>query len=429
MRSGRARRRACARAARSSRRPSGPSMSPLSENATAHSPLAPAVADRLARDAHAAARDVHPVHRGRLLSPRASAPRGPGVGRDDVDARVDVAPVDVEHVVGSGRQRLDAPQALVVLVVLARQLGGDPSVEQDAPLPAPAPPRRPRTHWRSACCSSVSSPLHTCSLPNPNPNFISCFATPVRGGRQDAPIGGRGARAGRRPSRAVVIQLSCIGRAEPNDLRTILPALAEAAEAVDLDHSRLAAVLDWVQYRRELPRRRSWCARSAASPGDARRDGPLAEIAIDVRRAQGPAVRRAGRADRRPPLQGARADPRRPRVHPPRGLGAPVQERHLVVQPQLLAPPRRVGRDLPEGLRVGAARRRLRRDEPGVLGRADRRRSWRRSTASTSGPSCRTRSTCSSSASATASRPRCGWTRSPQRARSRAATTSRGCAT
>ena len=45
----------------------------------------------------------------------------------------------------------------------------------------------------------------------------------------------------------MVIQLTCIGRAQPSDLQTILPALAEAAEAVDLDHSRLAAVLDWVQ--------------------------------------------------------------------------------------------------------------------------------------------------------------------------------------
>ena len=50
----------------------------------------------------------------------------------------------------------------------------------------------------------------------------------------------------------MVIQLSCIGRARPGDLQAILPALAEAAEAVDLDHSRLAAVLDWVQYRRNF---------------------------------------------------------------------------------------------------------------------------------------------------------------------------------
>jgi len=40
--------------------------------------------------------------------------------------------------------------------------------------------------------------------------------------------------------------------ARPADLQEILPALAEAAEAIDLDHSRLAAVLDWVQYRRNF---------------------------------------------------------------------------------------------------------------------------------------------------------------------------------
>ena len=49
-----------------------------------------------------------------------------------------------------------------------------------------------------------------------------------------------------------MIQLSCIGRAQPEDLSGILPALAEAAAAVDLDHSRLAAVLDWVQYRKNF---------------------------------------------------------------------------------------------------------------------------------------------------------------------------------
>jgi hypothetical protein len=36
------------------------------------------------------------------------------------------------------------------------------------------------------------------------------------------------------------------GRAEPADLQSILPALAQAAASVDVEHSRLAAVLDWV---------------------------------------------------------------------------------------------------------------------------------------------------------------------------------------
>jgi Putative S-adenosyl-L-methionine-dependent methyltransferase len=85
----------------------------------------------------------------------------------------------------------------------------------------------------------------------------------------------------------VVIQLSCIGRAQPHDLRTILPALAEAAEAVDLDHSRLAAVLDWVQYHRNfrapvMVRPFGWPPGPVEQLGDA----PLAEIAVDVRRAK-----------------------------------------------------------------------------------------------------------------------------------------------
>lgn len=83
----------------------------------------------------------------------------------------------------------------------------------------------------------------------------------------------------------MLIQLSCTGRAEPQELQAILPALAEAAHAVDLDQTRLAAVLDWVQYRRNFrapvmvrPFGRVRDA-DAAAPGM-----PLAEIAIDVRR-------------------------------------------------------------------------------------------------------------------------------------------------
>jgi hypothetical protein len=85
----------------------------------------------------------------------------------------------------------------------------------------------------------------------------------------------------------VVIQLSCIGRARPNDLDAILPALAEAAEAVELDHSRLAAVLDWVQYRRNFraPVMVRPFGRDALRR-DVTTEAPLAEIAIDVRRAK-----------------------------------------------------------------------------------------------------------------------------------------------
>jgi hypothetical protein len=85
----------------------------------------------------------------------------------------------------------------------------------------------------------------------------------------------------------VVIQLSCIGRAQPEDLSGILPAIAEAAAEVGLDHSRLAAVLDWVQYRRNFRAAvmvRPF-GRDAGVPAG-RTDGPLAEIAIDVRRAK-----------------------------------------------------------------------------------------------------------------------------------------------
>ena len=89
--------------------------------------------------------------------------------------------------------------------------------------------------------------------------------------------------------RVVVISLSCIGRAQPEDLTMILPALAEAADAVELDHSRLGAVLDWVQYRRNF-RAPVMVRPFGRLPGEPvpvngqRR--PLAEIAIDVRRAR-----------------------------------------------------------------------------------------------------------------------------------------------
>lgn len=82
-----------------------------------------------------------------------------------------------------------------------------------------------------------------------------------------------------------MIQLSCIGRAKPEDLSGILPAIAEAAAAVDLDHSRLAAVLDWVQYRKNF-RAPVMVRPFGRTPDHLRADGPLAEIAIDVRRAK-----------------------------------------------------------------------------------------------------------------------------------------------
>ena len=85
----------------------------------------------------------------------------------------------------------------------------------------------------------------------------------------------------------MIIQLSSIGRAAPSDLGPILPALAEAAQAVDLPHARLAAVLDWIQYRRNF-RAPVMVRPFGREPGQAHslQERPLAEIAIDVRRAK-----------------------------------------------------------------------------------------------------------------------------------------------
>jgi len=82
----------------------------------------------------------------------------------------------------------------------------------------------------------------------------------------------------------VIVQLRSIGRAAPNDLAALLPALAEAADRVDLDHARLAAVLDWVQYRKNF--RAPVMVRPFRGVHDAlQTDQPLAEIALDARRA------------------------------------------------------------------------------------------------------------------------------------------------
>lgn len=83
----------------------------------------------------------------------------------------------------------------------------------------------------------------------------------------------------------MVIQLRCVERARPDDLQAVLPALVEAAQSVDVDHARLAAVLDWVQYRNNFraPVMVRPFGRAAGMESD---DQPLAEIAIDVRRAR-----------------------------------------------------------------------------------------------------------------------------------------------
>ncbi len=83
----------------------------------------------------------------------------------------------------------------------------------------------------------------------------------------------------------MVIQLKLIGRADPADIGTLLPALTEAAARVDVDHTRLAATLEWVQYRKNF--RAPVMVRPFRSTlQDAQHDGPLAEIAIDARRAK-----------------------------------------------------------------------------------------------------------------------------------------------
>jgi hypothetical protein len=86
----------------------------------------------------------------------------------------------------------------------------------------------------------------------------------------------------------MIIKLSSIGRADPSDLGPIVPALADAAEAIEIPHARLAAVLDWVQYRRNF-RAPVMVRPFGREPGLTRSELgelPLAEIAIDVRRAR-----------------------------------------------------------------------------------------------------------------------------------------------
>jgi hypothetical protein len=84
----------------------------------------------------------------------------------------------------------------------------------------------------------------------------------------------------------LVIQLKLIGRADPADIGTLLPALTEAANRCDVDHTRLAATLEWVQYRKNF-RAPVMVRPFRSTPEDTNgHDGPLAEIAIDARRAK-----------------------------------------------------------------------------------------------------------------------------------------------
>jgi hypothetical protein len=84
----------------------------------------------------------------------------------------------------------------------------------------------------------------------------------------------------------LVIQLKLIGRADPADIGTLLPALTEAATRCDVDHTRIAATLEWVQYRKNF-RAPVMVRPFQTTPQESNgHDGPLAEIAIDARRAK-----------------------------------------------------------------------------------------------------------------------------------------------
>src|SRR3546814_509566 len=81
------------------------------------------------------------------------------------------------------------------------------------------------------------------------------------------------------------IHLTTIGKGKPEDLGKIIPALTEAVHSVDVDHSRRAAVLDWVQYKKSF--RAPVMVRPFGTVDELNgSDRPLAEIAIDVRRAR-----------------------------------------------------------------------------------------------------------------------------------------------
>ena len=75
-----------------------------------------------------------------------------------------------------------------------------------------------------------------------------------------------------------MISLNCLGRAEADDLQSVLPALAEVAERVEVPQARLGVVLDWVQYRRSF--RDPVVVRRFLSNGA----GPYAQVALDMRR-------------------------------------------------------------------------------------------------------------------------------------------------
>ena len=225
----------------------------------------------------------------------------------------------------------------------------------------------------------------------------------------------------------MIIQLRSIGRAEPDDLAAILPTLSEAAEAVDLDHSRIAVVLDWVQYRKNF-RAPVMVRPFVGSARDGRGDEPLAEIAIDVRRAgaMDRATLRTEIVDRLSKALGIMPD-----IHECTHLEDWVRPSKSVTWSFNRSSWRHLGawdetfeKDYAAALPGGVS------DGTSPAFWADRVDAFMATlTASRSGPSCPTRSTCWSSGWATGRGRRCGWMPSHPRARSRGATTWTACAT
>ena len=224
----------------------------------------------------------------------------------------------------------------------------------------------------------------------------------------------------------MIIQLRSIGRAEPDDLAAILPTLSEAAAAVDLDHSRLAVVLDWVQYRKNF--RAPVMVRPFVGSA---RDGRASRWPRSPSTCGGP-----GAIDRAT-LRTEIVD----RLCKALGLMPDIHEcTHLE---DWVRPSKSVTWSFNRSYwrHLGAWDATFEKDYasalPGGVSDGTNREFWADRidafmatlTASRSGPSCPRRSTCSSSAWATGRARRCGWTPSRPRARSRGATTCAACAT
>src|SRR5215207_6992837 len=215
----------------------------------------------------------------------------------------------------------------------------------------------------------------------------------------------------------MVIQLNCLGRAEPADLTSVLPALARITEGIEVPHARLGVMLDWVQYRRNF--RDPVAVRRFLSNGH----GPYAEIALDVRRVRALDQETLARtvADRLAAAGNGHRLLLEDWVAPSKSVIWAFNRsywRHLSAWDTTFQ------KDYTAAVPGGSPTART--PPSGASGSSPSCASCR---ASTSGPSCPTRSTRSSWASATEPRRASGWTRSRRCARSRATTSSIVCAT